>query len=62
MKIQQDTLEKVNTVKEIYRKGRFIPPISFCEEITRRRCDGKGEGMDGRIGRKGGSSKWVRRE
>ena len=21
------------------RKGRFIPPIEFCDEVTRRRCE-----------------------
>ena len=26
------------------RKGRFIPPFSLCDEVTRKRCEEKGEG------------------
>ena len=33
-------------------KGRFIPSIAFCDEITRIRCEGKGVGGEG--GREGG--------
>ena len=50
---------KLNRLKEIQekRKGRFIPPIAFCDEMTRRRCEGKGEeggqGEGGSVGREG---------
>ena len=26
------------------RKGQFIPPIAFCDAISRRRCEGEGRG------------------